>query len=115
MSVSNEDLRVELTRLTEQVKAAVDITTSVKVAIDKNETKRDLADTRIQTLELEGAKNKGSIAVMRWIVGVVSTAFVSGCIWVFSHVNDADQLNRAQEIRIQALERGQFANTVKER
>ena len=122
MSVTNEDLRNDITRMTEQVRGLATAVTNLITANENGMTARDTERDRVTTLY-------AGLSVLRWAFGLVVTFIAGACVWTFNNVIEATNTNRTQEIRLtnveqenrirdarlQALERSQFAERVKER
>ena len=47
---------------------------------------------------------KGAMWVLGIVLGVVQTLMVGSIVWVFTHINEGDILNRVQQQRIEVLE-----------
>lgn len=48
---------------------------------------------------------RGAMWVLGIVLGVVQTFLVGSIVWVFTHVNEGDILNRLQQQRIEELEK----------
>lgn len=56
--------------------------------------------------KVDAMKNKatGAMWVLGVCLGVVQTFLVGSIVWVFTHINEGDALNRLQQQRIDLLE-----------
>lgn len=120
-NVTNEDLRNDLTRLTEIVRQLTKAIGELKDANMSGSEARREDDIKLAALY-------AGISVLRWAIGLVATAAGAAMFWTFTTLTEATNVNRTQEIRIttleqarpiqdtrlQALERGQFAEHLKE-
>ncbi|MFM0598148.1 hypothetical protein [Paraburkholderia dilworthii] len=48
---------------------------------------------------------RGAMCVLGIVLGIVQTFLVGSIVWVFTHINEGDILNRLQQQRIEELEK----------
>ena len=120
-NVTNEDLRNDLTRLTEIVRQLTKAIGELKDANASGSQARREDDMKLASLY-------AGISVLRWAMTLVATFVGAACVWTFNNLTEAINTNRTQELRLttleqarsvqdsrlQGLERGQFADRVKE-
>lgn len=142
MSAEQQEFAIELTQLREQIKSVAsdigDIKTAISqiVTLDKtlaeltihNQmtqknmdtlwTKYDELKTKTATMDHEVKsfvnRFRGGALVMGVMGGAVQTAVFGVTMWVFSHVNDNDIINKLQQQRIEQLEKRLEASSVKQ-
>jgi hypothetical protein len=78
------------------------------VRVDESRKDRDALDTRIGDVDdrVAAMKNtaRGAVWVLGIVLGIVQTFVVGSIVWVFTHVNEGDILNRLQQQRLETLE-----------
>lgn len=142
MSAEQQEFAIELTQLREQIKSVAsdigDIKTAISqiVTLDKtlaeltihNQmaqknmdalwTKYDELKTKTTTMDHDVKsfvnKFRGGAWVMGIMGGAVQAAVFGVTMWVFSHVNDNDIINKLQQQRIEQLEKRLEASGVKQ-
>lgn len=119
MSVTNEDLRNDLTRLTEQVRNLTNAVRGLTDAGKDTQVERRADSTKLTALY-------AGLSVLRWATGLVAIWVGGACVWTFNNLTEAINTNREQTLRLTAieqedkvrdtrlqnLERSQFASTV---
>jgi hypothetical protein len=68
---------------------------------DKLKTDIDNVDIKIEAFQ---NSFNGGMKVFLTMFGIVQACIMGSVIWVFTHVNDADMVNRLQDQRIQQIE-----------
>ena len=85
--------------------------------LDDAKVRDDKLKERIDIVDREHEKFvntfNGGMRVFLTIAGILQASVIGAVIWAFTHIGDADTLNRVQEQRIQVLEQ-QVRDLVKE-
>ncbi|CDY77945.1 hypothetical protein BGLT_06751 [Caballeronia glathei] len=76
--------------------------------VDKGKKEREALEERIGEVDdrVAAMKNtaKGAMWVLGVVLGIVQTFMVGSIVWVFTHINEGDILNRLQQQRLEVLE-----------
>lgn len=76
--------------------------------VDEGKKERDALEAQIGSVDdrVAAMKNtaKGAMWVLGIVLGIVQTFLVASIVWVFTHINEGDILNRLQQQRIELLE-----------
>ena len=133
MSAEQQEFAIELTQLREQIKSVAtdigDIKTAISQIVTLDKTlaeltihnqmaqknmdalwvKYDELKTKTSTMDNEVKsfvnRFRGGALVLGIMGGAVQAAVFGVTMWVFSHVNDGDIVNRLQQQRIEQLEK----------
>ncbi|TCK43483.1 hypothetical protein B0G84_1819 [Paraburkholderia sp. BL8N3] len=76
--------------------------------VDEGKKEREALEERIGEVDdrVAAMKNtaKGAMWVLGVVLGIVQTFMVGSIVWVFTHINEGDILNRLQQQRLEVLE-----------
>lgn len=122
VNVTNEDLRNDMTRIAEMMRG---VRSDIKEL--KDSEKVGANDRRADAGRITAIYT--GLSILRWAMGLMSVSIIGACVWVFNGVNDTknmtqdherrlaaeEQSNKVQDTRLQAVERSQFASTVREK
>ncbi|MFM0647224.1 hypothetical protein PQR14_23115 [Paraburkholderia bryophila] len=99
MSIHNQNARKDIELLWVRVDAG---RTEREALGDELGAQIDGVDERVAAMKNTA---RGAMWVLGIVLGVVQTFLVGSIVWVFTHVNDGDILNRLQQQRIEELEK----------
>ncbi|MFM0250667.1 hypothetical protein [Paraburkholderia sediminicola] len=78
------------------------------VRVDEGKKERDALEQQIGDVDdrVAAMRNtaKGAMWVLGIVLGIVQTFLVGSIVWVFTHINEGDILNRLQQQRLEVLE-----------
>lgn len=78
------------------------------VRVDEGKKERDALEQQIGDVDdrVAAMRNtaKGAMWVLGIVLGIVQTLLVGSIVWVFTHINEGDILNRLQQQRLEVLE-----------
>lgn len=78
------------------------------VRVDEGKKDRDALEQQIGDVDdrVAAMRNtaKGAMWVLGIVLGIVQTFLVGSIVWVFTHINEGDILNRLQQQRLEVLE-----------
>ncbi|CAN7436250.1 hypothetical protein [Paraburkholderia terricola] len=76
--------------------------------VDEGKKERDALEAQIDSVDdrVAAMKNtaRGAMWVLGIVLGIVQTFLVGSTVWVFTHINEGDILNRLQQQRLEVLE-----------
>ncbi|MGQ7939068.1 hypothetical protein [Paraburkholderia sp. D1E] len=76
--------------------------------VDEGKKERDALEQQIGSVDdrVAAMRNtaKGAMWVLGIVLGIVQTFLVGSIVWVFTHINEGDILNRLQQQRLEVLE-----------
>ncbi|MFP3614712.1 hypothetical protein ACOCG7_23770 [Paraburkholderia sp. DD10] len=76
--------------------------------VDEGKKERDALEAQIGGVDdrVAAMKNtaRGAMWVLGIVLGIVQTFLVGSIVWVFTHINEGDILNRLQQQRLEVLE-----------
>ncbi|ORC44453.1 hypothetical protein B2G74_33130 [Burkholderia sp. A27] len=76
--------------------------------MDEGKKERDALEAQIGGVDdrVAAMKNtaRGAMWVLGIVLGIVQTFLVGSIVWVFTHINEGDILNRLQQQRLEVLE-----------
>ncbi|MEN8502061.1 MULTISPECIES: hypothetical protein [Paraburkholderia] len=76
--------------------------------VDEGKKERDALEAQIGDVDdrVAAMKNtaRGAMWVLGIVLGIVQTFLVGSIVWVFTHINEGDILNRLQQQRLEVLE-----------
>lgn len=76
--------------------------------VDEGKKERDALEEQIGGVDdrVAAMKNtaRGAMWVLGIVLGIVQTFLVGSIVWVFTHINEGDILNRLQQQRLEVLE-----------
>ncbi|WP_051980568.1 hypothetical protein [Burkholderia sp. 9120] len=99
MSIHNQNARKDIELLWVRVDAG---RTEREALGDELGAQIDGVDERVAAMKNTA---RGAMWVLGIVLGVVQTFLVGSIVWVFTHVNEGDILNRLQQQRIEELEK----------